>query len=292
MFPFVVENLLDNVIIKKYDMSISPIKNLDKVVFPARNKMLNHYSSNAYGHILTARGCPFNCYYCGSNSIWHSEVRFRSIKNIIKEMKQVIKKYNTDYFTIWDETFTLNRERILQFCEQVKKLNVSWRCDTRINFIDNELLSKMVGANLKHIAVGIESGNQQTLDFINKRTTVNRIIETSHILNDNGINWNAYLMIGFPCETEEMIMDTYNLIDKINPSRITMSIFTPYPGTRLYDYCLKNRLIKKGYEYERYSHQSMYNHFAPKIKPDRFVKIVKMFSSKIDSHNRKYSNAA
>lgn len=285
VFPFVVDNLLNNTIIKKYDMSINPISDIDKIQFPARNKMINNYSSNGYGHILTARGCPFNCFYCGSNSIWHSEVRFRSIKNIIKEMKQIIKEYHTNYFTIWDETFTLNRERILKFCHEVKKLKISWRCDTRVNFLDKELIVKMSDANMKHLAVGIESGNQETLDFINKKITVNRIIETANILNDNGINWNAYLMIGFPCETEEMIMDTYNLIDKINPTRITMSIFTPYPGTRLYDYCLQNGLIGKDYQYEKYSHQSKYNHFAPNIKPDRFDKLVKMFSSKIDIHN-------
>ena len=202
-------------------------------------------------------------------------------------MKEVRDKYGTTDFTFWDETFTVDRKRILEFCEKVKPLKVDWRCDTRIDVIDKELLLIMKDAGLKSMSIGIESGNQETLDFVKKGLKLEQIYKGTKMLNECDIFWKAYLMIGFPNETEQHILDTINIIDVLKPKRVTLSIFTPYPGTELFDYCVKHNIIKENMDWEKFSHQSKYNYFTPKIPLKRYYELVKIVSKKMDDYNNK-----
>ena len=284
IFPTIIKDLLngDN---KQIYHEKEFIKNIDEIPFPARHKMLDIYSPAGYGHIISARGCPFMCAYCGTKAIWKRTIRFRSIDNIVAEIKQVRDTYGTKDFTFWDETFTIDKKRVLEFCEKVKPLGISWRCDTRIDVIDKPLILKMMDAGLEHISIGIESGNQETLDFIKKGITLEQTKETAKMLNETGIFWKAYMMIGFPNETEEQILDTMNIIDELQPKRATLSIFTPYPGTELFDYCVEHNIIEKDVDWEKFSHQSKYNYFTPKIPKRRFEELVKIVSKRMDDYN-------
>jgi len=268
-----------------YDYNKFVSVDINNLKLPNKVNLLNKYSAKGYGHIVTARGCPFSCLYCSSNALLGSKVRYRKVTDIINEIEYLIKEYNVQDYVIWDETFTADRKRIIEFCEKVKPLNITWRCDTRINLIDDELLFIMKDSGLNHISVGIESGNDITLQFINKKITRKIIEKYAKILNNSGIFWKAYIMIGFPNETEEMINDTLNLIYDIKPSRVTLSIFTPYPGTPLYKYCIDNKIIKVNHDYSMFSHQSKFNHFCPNINKERFQEIVKEFSEKVDNYN-------
>lgn len=284
IFPKLIDDLLNNGFQKIYK-SDNFIKDINTIKFPAREKMLDSYSSNGYGHIISARGCPFLCSYCGSNVIWGRNVRFRSVDDIVAEIIHVRDNYGTTDFTFWDETFTVNKKRVLDFCDKIKNLGITWRCDTRIDVINEELLLKMMGSGLTHISIGIESGNQETLDFIDKGLKLDKMKEKAEMLNSIGIFWKAYLMVGFPNETEQHIMDTINIIDVIKPGRVALSIFTPYPGTKLFDYCVDEGLIGGNIAWEKYSHQSKFNYFTPKIPEDRFHELVKIASQKIDDYN-------
>jgi radical SAM superfamily enzyme YgiQ (UPF0313 family) len=287
VFPELVKDLLNNGFSKTIYKSEKFIKDINLIEPPAREKMLDKYSSNGYGHIISARGCPFLCSYCGSNVIWGRNVRFRSIDNIISEIIYVRDTYGTTDFTFWDETFTINKKRVLALCDKIKDLGVTWRCDTRIDVVDEELLLKMMDSGLTHISIGIESGNQETLDFIDKGLKLERMKEKAKMLNKIGIFWKAYLMVGFPNETEKHVLDTINIIDELKPKRATLSIFTPYPGTKLFDYCVEEGIIKGDIEWEKYSHQSKFNYFSPKISEKRFHELVKMASTKIDDYNNR-----
>ncbi|MBW2976382.1 B12-binding domain-containing radical SAM protein [Candidatus Woesearchaeota archaeon] len=262
------------------------IEDIDKIRFPAREKMLDEYSPSGYGHIISSRGCPFLCAYCGSRSIWHRKVRFRSVQNIIQEIKETIDKCGTRDFTFWDESFTLRRQRILDFCKAVKKLGVTWRCDTRIDIIDEELIKVMMDSGCRHMSFGIESGNQETLNFIRKGITLEQIYKTANMLNKLNVPWKAYLMIGFPNETEEQIKETINIIEKIRPKRVTLSLFTPYPGTELFDYCLEKGIIDSNVRWELYSHQSKFNYFSPKIPKEKYGPLVEWATKKVDEYNK------
>lgn len=286
VFPELINDLLNGKNKKIYE-SNTFIKDINTIKFPAREKMLDKYSPNGYGHIISARGCFYACRYCGSNCIWKRQVRFRSIDNIIEEIRHVKDVYGTTDFTFWDETFTVNKKRIIELCEKIKTLNISWRCDTRIDTIDKELALKMMDAGLKHISIGIESGNDETLSFIGKNITINQLKSQAKMFNEIGLFWKAYLMMGFPNETEQHIMDTLNIIDIIKPSRVCLSLFTPYPGTELFDYCVKEGIIKETMNWEKFSHQSKYNYFTPKIPKKRFQELVKIASKKMDDYNNK-----
>ena len=284
IFPTLVSDLSNGANQYIYEQS-ELIKNINTIKFPARDKLLDHYSPNGYGHIISARGCPYGCTYCGSVCIWHRTIRFRNLDNIMEEIKEVRDKYGTTDFTFWDETFTVNKKRINEFCDKIKPLNVNWRCDTRIDVIDKKLLLKMIDSGLHHISIGVESGNQETLDFIKKGITVEQIKKAAKILNETGVYWKAYLMIGFPNETEQHILDTLNIIYEIKPKRACLSIFTPYPGTELFDYCIANNIITNDICWERYSHQSKLNYFTPKIERKRFQELVELVSTKLDEYN-------
>ncbi|UCE08642.1 MAG: cobalamin-dependent protein, partial [bacterium] len=158
------------------------IQNLDVIPFPARDLLLNSgaYNSEDMGLLMTSRGCPYNCSYCATG-IWKRKIRYRSTDNVIAEIKSAIDTYGIRQFTIKDDTFTVNRKRVLEFCDKLIKenLGINWDCNTRVDVVDEELLKKMKAAGCNGIKVGIETGNERVLKLINKSTTLSQVREAT-----------------------------------------------------------------------------------------------------------------
>lgn len=219
------------------------VANLDDIPLPARDLLWGQetYTSEDMGLLFASRACPFNCTFCSSAGVWGRKTRYRSNQNIIKEIKEVQAKYGTIQFSFKDDTFTLNRQRVIEFCKllKIENIKIKWDCNGRINLLDKELLNIMKEAGCNSLKIGIESGSDRVLTLMKKGITVDQIKNGAKILNKSGIHWTGYFIAGLPTETKEEMLATLKLMQEIKPDFASLSIYEPFPGTELFELGLK-----------------------------------------------------
>jgi radical SAM superfamily enzyme YgiQ (UPF0313 family) len=216
------------------------IEDLDSLPYPARDLLVNKdsYTSEDMGLIMSGRGCPFECTFCSSAGVWRKAVRFRSVENVIGEMRHVQSAYGTVQFSFKDDIFTIRQSRVSKFCKSLKgnKLNVKWDCNARVNLINEKMLSEMKVAGCNGIKIGIESGSDRILkEVMHKNINAVQVKDAARLLHRAGIHWTGYFMMGLPTETEREMLQTLQLMREIRPHFASLSVYEPLPGTRLYD---------------------------------------------------------
>lgn len=225
----------------------SQITDLDSLPLPARDLLWGKetYTSEDMGLIFASRACPFNCTFCSSAGVWGRITRYRSIGNIIKEIKEVQVKYGTVQFSFKDDTFTLKRQRVVDFCSILKKerIKINWDCNGRINLLDEDLLNIMREAGCNSLKIGIESGSPRVLKLMKKVITVEQIKNQAKVLNRSGIHWTGYFIMGLPTETKEEIYATLRLMKEIKPDFASLSVYEPFPGTELFELGIRLGLV-------------------------------------------------
>jgi radical SAM superfamily enzyme YgiQ (UPF0313 family) len=224
------------------------IKDLNSIPYPARELLWNKntYNSEDMGLLMTSRGCPYNCFYCAT-SIWERKTRYRSINNVINEIKLVMDNYDTQQFTLKDDSFTVNRQRVIEFCDKLKEenLDISWDCNTRVDLIDEKLLKTMKLAGCNSIKVGIETGSDRLLKLINKKTTLTQARKAAKLIRKAGIHWTGYFMMGLPSETKQETYQTLKFMRELRPDFASLSVYEPFPGTRLFEIGIEKGLVQK-----------------------------------------------
>lgn len=215
------------------------IENLDEIPYPARD--LIDIKSYGYefepGHrattIMTSRGCPWQCSFCAKD-VFGKTLRFRSPENVVGELKEVISQFGIRDFLFLDDVMTLNRKRIEKMLELMEPLNINWRCYSRVDTLDRELLIKMKRAGCKEIGSGVESGSQKILDSVRKGSTVLQNTKVARLCKEVGIVFNAFIMIGLPGESYETVMETKRWFEEVLPEKFGYNIFSPYQGTDIF----------------------------------------------------------
>lgn len=269
------------------------IENIDEIPFPGRHLLMNIHGYNKIiiskmvNSIFGSRGCPFKCAFCSVMNVWGRKVRFRSIDNIIAEIKQVKKNFGTIEFYFWDDTFTLRKKWVIEFCNRVinEKIGIAWGCHTKANLVTEDLIKLMKKAGCFNISLGVESGSETTLKYIKKEINLDDVRRASKILNKLNINWNAYFIVGFPEETEEEILQTWNFMKEIKPNRLFLSVFSPFPGTELYDKVEKLGLINESIDWNTVETKSPRNCFVTRIDKEKFKKIFHQMMEFVDNYN-------
>ncbi|RMD59114.1 radical SAM protein, partial [Candidatus Parcubacteria bacterium] len=231
---------------------------LDKLPFPDRETIpLNRYGEAFYNklpftNMLTTRGCPNNCNYCITANIMEGvKWRERSIENVIEEIKELVGKYGVKEINLDDATFNVRRERVLEFCEALKKnkLKILWICNARVDNIDPEMLKAMRSAGCKMIRYGVESADEEILRYMNKNITLDQVRRAFYLTKKAGILALGGFMFGFPLETKETVEKTIQFMKEIRPDMIQASIPMPYPGTRMFEQAQRaNQLIFEHWE--------------------------------------------
>jgi radical SAM superfamily enzyme YgiQ (UPF0313 family) len=201
-------------------------------------------------------------------------------------MRYINQRFSTDYFTFWDENFTLNKHRLKEFCSSYD-VPALWRCDSRADSLTEEIVSMMKSSGCGQMSLGLECADNEILQKIGKNETTDDFLRAAEILSKHSMQWKAYMIIGFPYDTEESILKSIEFVKKLQPFRITLSYFTPYKGTELYDEVLSMGLITENYDMSLYSHQSPYNYFCPLISRERYNELKKIVSKDIDNYNEK-----
>jgi radical SAM superfamily enzyme YgiQ (UPF0313 family) len=265
------------------------INDLDKLPMPDRKNILfpERYFTNSFGNLITLRGCPFLCGYCSAKSIWSRKCRYRSIDNVISEVLWLKDRYGSKEFYFWDDSFTLNRNRVVEICNAFidQSINISWGCTTRVDLLDEEILSLMKKAGCDYISIGIESGSERILKIVEKNITIQQIKNAVEMIKNSKISFEAFFMIGFPDEAKEDIEKTFQLMKEMDGGTVCFSIFTPYPGSTQFDIAKKYGLIPEKVNWSDYSHQSSENYFVKNISREQFREYVDKFSQWIDSKN-------
>jgi radical SAM superfamily enzyme YgiQ (UPF0313 family) len=157
------------------------INDIDVILFPDFSLLyrFEEHSPVYFNSILTSRGCPFKCTYCASNKLWGRKVRFRTPENVFEEIKYRYNKFGVRKFRFNDDTFTLNRQRLEKLCELIIKfkeeMKIKWMCDTRADQLNENTLKIMKNAGCTDINIGVESGSEKILDFIQKGESLETI---------------------------------------------------------------------------------------------------------------------
>ena len=235
------------------------VKNLDNTVYLNRDLLdRSLYFMEPYGHdfvsIHTTRGCPFNCLFC-SNPITSRNVRYRTPENILLEIESCLDKYKIKFVNFTDDTFTLNRERVINICNLIikKKLGFEWCCGTRADLVDSELLCLMYEAGCRNIGFGVESGDEELRGkIVNKKIKNRDLLFAFKECKKLGIETSAYCMLGFPGETREKMYQTLKFCKKLNPDVVGFHLAVAMPGSSLYNQAIDENKINKEY-WENYA---------------------------------------
>lgn len=252
--------------LKKIYRSEHYIDDLDTIPFPDRSLVPNveggalfAYNKNYIGsgnqNFITARGCPFECAFCASKSMWNGGVRFRSSQNIIDEMKYIIETTNVKQFRICDDNVTSAPKKCFDFCDAIIKnnLNIVWRCSVRAESLSEEIVDIMKKSGCMEISPGIESGDQRVLDFLNKKTTVEEMYEGCENAKNAGIAVRALMMIGTPGEREDTPEINYEYLKSLPHDMSTLSTFIPLPGTDIWNNPGKYKCSILSKDYRKYN---------------------------------------
>ncbi|MCK4620998.1 MAG: B12-binding domain-containing radical SAM protein [Desulfuromonadales bacterium] len=234
------------------------VENLDSLPFPAWEEFI--YRPYDWGHAWledtypiytfnTSRGCPYSCTFCSVNSIWGKSYRYMSAERIVNDIVYMQKKYGAKGIYFREDHFTLNKNRIIDFCNLLLKKNIKidWMCESRADDIcDKEYQQLMKNAGCKVFYVGVESGSPRILEKIKKDETIEDFITAFKLAKEVGIKTYASFVVGLPFEEKSDLDMTQSFIDNIDPDYICKNVYVGIPGSELYDYIDNNKL----YEYK------------------------------------------
>lgn len=268
------------------------IKDINKLSYPhinAPNVLIDYkkYPLSAFQYLFAIRGCPNNCFFCGSRMIWSRKVRFRSVENIVNEIKS-LQKLGLNTFHFDDDTFGVSKQNIFNICESLSAFTkgIKWSCELPVRLIDEETIHKMKKAGCYLIQVGIESGSNEILKAMRKNITIEQALTAAKIIKKSDIMLQTFFMVGFPQETEQTLNDTLYAMKKIKSDYIVYSIFTPYPGTEIFEFCKEHNLVNESFDVSLYNHQSPQNCFCLNIGKPKFRRLLGKVESRVDRVNR------
>ena len=238
-------------------VKINPVRpaiaDLDALPFPAWDLLkLDAYVDPAFYQgphlgLMSARGCPFDCYFCASRVVWGRRVRYHSPANMLAEIEEAIDKYGIREFMFYDDTFTLNRNRILKFCEALiaRRWKTRFYAQVRVDTIDVEIVKKLKQAGCFAVAIGVESGNEEILKTMGKNLTKEQIRSGCKVLKTAQMPFLASYIIGHPGDTHETIKETLDFANELDADQSKFLIATPYPGSRFFDLAVERGVISK-----------------------------------------------
>ncbi len=202
--------------------------------------------------IVTSRGCPAGCTYCIKHVSYQYSARIRSPELIMKEMWR-LKELGIHNIHMYADLFTVNRDQVVELCQRMidEKINIKWTCNSRVDYVDEEMLALMGKAGCRLISWGIESGNEQILKHAHKGAYPDKAERSLRWAKAAGImNW-GYFIIGLPGETEETIQDTIKFAKKLPLDIALFHVAAPYPGTPFFFEVVKEGWFRPGTRWEQ-----------------------------------------
>ena len=204
-----------------------------------------------YTFIVTSRGCTAGCKYCIKHVSYQFSIRIRTPENIMQEL-WVLDKLGIHNIHMYADLFTVNREQVVGLCNLIIKegLKIRWTCNSRVDYVDEEMLHLMAKAGCWYISWGIESANEQILKRAAKGYRLEQAPRALKWAHEAGIkNW-GYFIIGLPGETVETIQQTIAFAKRLPLDIALFHIAAPYPGTPFFFDVLENNWFRPGTQWE------------------------------------------
>ncbi|MBN2545293.1 MAG: radical SAM protein [Spirochaetes bacterium] len=235
------------------------LEDLDKLPLPARHLLNNKLykapdTGRPIAYILTGRGCPYHCIYCAVSVASGYKLFKRSVESVIREIEDCYYKFNIKDFFFRSDTFTWFEDWVITFCREIinRKLKIRWGTNSRVDTISEERLFWMKKAGCYVIGFGIESGNQEMLDKMKKKITLEQARNAVKLCKKYRIQSYLLFMFGLPWETKESAEDTIRFSKELNGDFADFNIAYPLPGTPFYKMAKEDRLFEgslTGYDY-------------------------------------------
>ena len=219
------------------------IKEINEIPYPNRSKInigayLKVWKDNHGKSAMTMstqRGCPYTCKWC-STAVYGQSYRRRSPQIVAEEMASIKKEYNPD--TIWfvDDVFTVSHKWLEAFANEVNKQDakIPFECITRADRMNEDVIQWLKDAGCFRIWIGAESGSQKVIDLMDRRVEVGQVRKMIQETRKKGIETGTFIMLGYPGETQEDIIETVNHLKESNPDHFTITIAYPIKGTSMY----------------------------------------------------------
>ena len=230
------------------------IDNLDLLPQPAYHLLPMHlYSSPPQWSLATpsfqmiaSRGCVYQCGFCYVGM--GKRMRYKNATMVCDEIEYLINNHGCRQIVFADTIFPINKKHASEVCSEIirRKLDekIVWFTSTRVDVIDPEMLGLMYRSGCRLITLGVESGNQEILDSIKKNITLEQIEKGVKMAHDAKIDVTASFVLGLPGETKQTALNTIKFAKKLNTLYAQFNIIVPYPGTAVYDYAVKNGLLR------------------------------------------------
>ena len=209
---------------------------MERYVPPAAN----YYQLPTYSTFVS-RGCPFKCNFCNAGDVFGTLGRYRTVETVIAEIKYLQKYYNMRGMYFMDGTFATNQQWVNNFCDALmrEELEVDWFTWTRTDLITQELAHKMKKSGCWKVGVGVESGNQQSLDLLRKGFRLDQIKAGIQLFQNAGIQVNCSYMLGVPGETVAHVENTLRFAKALKTESAIFFLPVPMPGGELFDLARK-----------------------------------------------------
>jgi len=194
------------------------------------------------------RGCPYGCTFCSAKALSCTQegsyLRYQPIARVIDEIKECVRRFGISELIFLDDTFLMREDIAEEFVELYsREVALPFDFFGRIPVRNEALLRKLKAAGGRRISFGVEHGNEAfRRDVIRKSFTNEDVVETFELARRVGLTTEAFVIVGFPDETEEIFEDTVRLMRRIQPDLYTLCIYFPVLGTELYD-----RAVEAGY---------------------------------------------
>jgi len=184
--------------------------------------------------VMTSRGCPWQCTFCGAQTSWGRGFRAHSIDYVLDQLDFALARLPVKMLQIKDDTFTTNKKRVVELCRAMRArgLRFAWSCDTRVDVLTPELVREMRLAGCQRLSLGVESGSPAILKNIDKKITVDAIVRGTEMAREVGIQVRYYMMLGNRGETRETFHETLDFVARAKPHQYIFSCLSIYPGTR------------------------------------------------------------
>ncbi|MDD3153492.1 MAG: radical SAM protein [Victivallaceae bacterium] len=237
-------------------------------------------------NLLTSRGCPFSCTFCGAKAIWTNRVRRRSIEKVVEEIQMLTKHSGSHFVNFWDDSFTANRKYTLELLAALKQIpELTFACITRLDLIDEELLCRMKEAGCVNIFFGIESGNDRMLGIVGKRITTARIEEQIALVRKAQIEWGGFFIMNYPGERRQDIFDMLAFMEKLRPNTAEVNVFSPLPGTPIWDQLVAEGTVSPEMDFSKYSQSSLERCFVEGMTLPELQKLALRVADQFDQYN-------
>lgn len=186
--------------------------------------------------MIVSRGCPFQCTFCAVHQTMGRRWRIKSPQRVVNELVALKERHQLEGVWFKDSIFNLDRQWLQEFCRLMieQRVEIAWQALTRIDLIDEEELKLMKRAGLTQLDLGIETGSPKSLLRLKKGITVEKIREKVRLAKQY-VKVFGFFMIGIPGEDETDVQQTFELAKALDLDRWTWSIYSPLPGSALYD---------------------------------------------------------